>query len=318
VFRIPRRRDEDGIDAARDERCVMATPGSLVPQWLTQDNIVRIESSSSHIYWVTDRNGKAYLRRVPFGGGPVEQIHEGAGRVLAVTDNVVYEVVDNHLLKVDIAASCPVDIADLGPGSWLQIVIDADNVYVADWEKRVIRVAKATGALTELTPATSLLGYLKVSGGYLYFVRTNDIARYPVIGGNVETVVTTGGNVERMLVDSDHVFWVAPAGDAQGDTALYRAPVTGGPRSTLWTASEHTWSAGADAAFIYVGQSGPCGCGVCDDLIVRVPKAGGTPTVLVGGQNYIGWEDKALAVGNGAIAWFTSQSYAQLWSARLP
>jgi hypothetical protein len=302
-------------DVVSDERCVTPTAGILTRQWLTQDNVARIESSGSHVYWVAEKYGKSYLRRVPFGGGQVEQIHEGAGRLMAVDGDVVYEIIDNRLIKVDVAGGCPANVVDLGPGSWSQILVDADNVYVLDWPNRVVRVAKMTAAVAELTPAVPYLFYLTVSGGYLYFARDNDIARYPVAGGNVETIATTG-MVERLLVDSDHVFWIAPDGDAPGSRALYRVPVGGGTPSTLFTSSMSIWAMAADARFLYVAQSGPCGCGVCDGVILRVPKSGGAATVLVGGQDHIGSVE--LAVENGAIAWLTSQNYSQFWSATLP
>ena len=305
------------LDVVRDEQCVTATPGIVVPTWLTQDNISRIESSGGYVYWVGERYGKVYLRRAPMGGGPFEQIHDQAGSLMAVDGDIVYEVVANRLVKVDVTAGCPTDLADLGPGPWQQIVFDADNVYVADFQSRLMRVAKTTGALTELKPATSVMWRLAVSGAYLYFIRENDIVRYPTAGGNVEPVVSARA-IEWMLVDSNDVFWVAPSGDAQGALALYRVGVGGGTPSVLWTSSGALWGMAADAGAIYVGKEGPCGCGVCDDLIVKVPKSGGSPTVLVGGQNNIGWGEKVLTVSNGAIAWLTSQGYAQLWSAPLP
>ena len=308
---------DESHDVVRDEQCVIATPGTAVATRLTQDNIRGIESGGGYVYWTTERQ-KSYLRRTLVRGGPVEQIQEQAGTFVAVDGDVVYELVANRLVQFDVNAGCATDLADLGSGAWLQAVVDADSVYVSDGLSRLVRVAKVTGAVTELNPATSLMQRLAVSDSYLYFVRTDDIARYPVGGGNVELVVPATGYVERMLVDAQDVFWLAPVGDAPGTIALNRVSVRGGVPSVLWTTSKAHWGMAADASAIYVGTHGACGCGVCDDLIIRVPKAGGSPTVLVGGQNSLGWRDSALTVNNGFVAWLNSASYEQLWSAPLP
>lgn len=90
-----------------------------------------------------------------------------------------------------------------------------------------------------------------------------------------EIIAHDCGYLDVMTTDATHLYWGCNPG-----TRIRRMPLTGGTIETLYEGTGYAQSIAVDGGFVYIAQTRG-GAYNYNDLIVRVPVTGGTPTTLV-------------------------------------
>jgi hypothetical protein len=171
---------------------------------------------ASYVYWSSAGAGPVDgMKRMPLGGGPVENIGAAHGYVnIALDDTYVYWgdlLVAGRTPKAGggdqkLATLPPDPAADTGV--WCTAV-DETNVYVSVYIGPVYSIPKNGGTPTEIAPS-GMHRCLAVDKDYVYVAADENISRIRKDGSTTD-VIGPGGAAE-VLVDDDNVFW----GDATG------------------------------------------------------------------------------------------------------
>jgi hypothetical protein len=140
-------------------------------------------------------------------------------------------------------------------------------------------------------------GPIALDADSAYFVyaspsRVGVVAKVPLGGGAVTTIGTTDGvSPSGLAVSGDAAFWTN-TGSFGSNAGVLRVPVSSGTVSNLLVAHHPGFRAiAADSSFVYVVDT--------NETIQRIPRAGGTPTILASGQPVNG----ALAVDATSVYW---------------
>ncbi len=162
-------------------------------------------------------------------------------------------------------------------------------------EKGVQSLPKGGGAPTVLAsqPSGAALG-VAVDASHFYFAlagSSGGSTLYGVAqsGGPVTTLAALDAKVNALATDGANVYFVA------GD-ALSAVSTSGGPVSVLAGGFAGTTSFAVDSAHVYAAVATGSGT---DGAIVRVPVAGGSPTVLAAAQ----WLPQHVAVDANFVYW---------------
>jgi hypothetical protein len=97
-----------------------------------------------------------------------------------------------------------------------------------------------------------------------------------------------------LAVDATHVYWV----DYDGGGGVFRAPKQGGAREMLAGMQPFTRDVAVDDAWVYWALN-TAGMGAPPGAIMRMPKAGGTPSVFAADQ----WNPSRVLVTGGQVLW---------------
>lgn len=129
-------------------------------------------------------------------------------------------------------------------------------------------------------------GDVVVAAGAVFYVASRvsppeyDIRSVPEAGGSVATLLTTPRRIVRLAADATHLYWMESDMGPEADTAIRRRPLAGGAVELvlggIGMLIQFQGGFAVADGFVYAavpGVPGPWN-------LVRVPAAGGAPTVL--------------------------------------
>jgi len=168
----------------------------------------------------------------------------------------------------------------------LSLVEKAGSLYFTDSSDTALkRVALSDGTVTALARRMGNPESVAVQGQNAFWVDGSKLNKTS-LDGAVTTLLATAQrstvHTAQLVVDSSDVFWVS--GDMQA--ALQKVGQSGGTPTVLATMTRPVVALASDASYIYWEEffSEPVSPGCeCGSTIKRVPKAGGSVTVLVDG-----------------------------------
>jgi hypothetical protein len=131
---------------------------------------------------------------------------------------------------------------------------------------------------------------IAVDAGFAFWTTTNDLVMLDLTSGTTTTLASGRSEPRGVKADATHVYWVE--GNWSSAQTVQRIPRAGGAIEPL--SSGDAMDIALDATDIYVAD----GRG---STIWRMPKAGGTPQVLVmGGPAAHPWD---IALDAVAVYW---------------
>lgn len=163
-------------------------------------------------------------------------------------------------------------------------------------------VGTSKNPLRALVSSTVDPQYIVLDTTSVYFISrgnfTNDgaVVKVPLAGGTPAILATNQQQPVGLAVDSTRIYW-----GTQVDSAVHSAALDGSHASVL--ASQSGWfplEIAIDAAYVYWSWTGPSSG---QASIMRVPKGGGTPTILE--PNLF---SDAIAVDASSIYWLNAPS----------
>jgi hypothetical protein len=202
-----------------------AFDGSKVTPLVTLQTIARcpsLASDGTNLYW-GDELGRVWT--VPIAGGAAPLVHDG------------------------------------GAGAVEAIALDSTSIYVSQYDVALQKLPRTGPADAAPTPLTSFAvgeaaSELVLDGAYLYWpgfiAHPPTINRVPTAGGAPNEVLVTNVSPSSLMVDASYVYFI----DASTPASVRRIPKSGGPATTLYTASAGSTlgPAGMDAAAIYFAE----------------------------------------------------------------
>jgi hypothetical protein len=199
---------------------------------------------------------------------------------------------------------------------------DATHVYWVSGPHQISRQAKAGGTVQHLVNGvTGRIIDITVDATYLYWTEddTNLVRRRPKVGGGtIQTLNSQTAGPEFITVDDTHVYWTS--WDLDGPTGhLYRTAKSGGTAQLLVPDNlSFNNTIVVDGQHVYA---------IADGRLVRVPKGGGTKTVLSNSDQvsdfdvdatHIVWADagtvrmREKATGNTGIVTVVNWDYSEV------
>jgi len=228
-----------------------------------EPGIYEMAADATHLYWVDDGqfDGEANVRRMPLDGGPIETLFSAGRSIysLAVGDGAVF------VARTD---------------------LDYDGV--------IYRLPVAGGAPTVLATGFNPTS-VTVDAGWVYY----SAAVSP--GGRILRVPVTGGTPEVIVDDVDNPWDLVASGGTLFYSEMNRGQVMrvdpGGTPVVLASGWVGTGWLTVDAEFVYFSA---CDVSECPDPhLYRVPRAGGTPELLLTGGSL----ELKLAVADDHLQW---------------
>ena len=205
--------------------------------------------------------------------------------------------------RIIIGGNGATTLADIGV---IRMALSPTSLFwVSSAEAQSMPKAGGTPTPLGMAPMGSAYG-VAIDDSYFYFATTSSsfsstISRIPQSGGAVTTLATVTTNVTLLATDGTNVYFI------DGDY-LSAVPAAGGPVSVLASGYTGTSMLKVDSGNLYAAMSqgnGPNGS------ILRVPVAGGRPTLLASAQwdpfdialdaNFIYWTTFASQTGPGAV-----------------
>lgn len=254
-------------------------------------------------------NGNAgFVVRAPLAGGAVEVLTpeiddpfdvavdganayftsggHGAGPSGGETGSAVYAVA--------LAGGAPTKLAD---ALYAQgIAVDATHVYYADADAGELRRVPIAGGASELVVAgVGVVEALAVDETHVFFASKSAgiVGSVEKAGAAAFTTLADGQTTPVSLsVDAEHVYW---ANEDGGE--IQQAPKAGGAVTTVFAASYPGAVHVAGDALVFTDRDW--------QSVLRVPLAGGTPTVLADAED-VPW---ALASDGGTLVWVNAGFY---------
>jgi hypothetical protein len=177
-------------------------------------------------------------------------------------------------------------VTGVAPGESAEyLVVDANNAYAAT-QTAILKIPLSGGAsvaLAQIPPDTGPSG-LAVGESSVYWSQNEystgatqgTIYAVPIDGGTPATIAAIAGSATTVATDDTSVYWAASVAGTTCTTSscenLLEAPLAGGAAVTLSTSAHAPTSFAFDGSNVYWGNG--------DGFLLRMPKTGGTPTVL--------------------------------------
>lgn len=184
----------------------------------------------------------------------------------------------------------------LRPGAGiLATALDASALYWLEPEAgRVMRLGKSQTEPTVLATTDEAMRGMALDDTFVYWTENAAIHRVPKEGGKAQVVAKDISMPDMLSVDGTHVYWYSMMAGV-----IYRAPKKGGAPKKVHADDQHTLHAffldGDDLYFSYGAEK--------KMELLRIPKAGGKPTPVLGGQD----PASAFAVSGDRIYWVTEE-----------
>jgi hypothetical protein len=196
--------------------------GGRVERVLIGDAPVRdIALDGAHLYWVEEGAALNIRTRTVAGGAPVTLATGNApGSLLRLDAAYVYWLDhEDAVRRVPKAGGNPETIVPAIAGGITDFVLDAANVYYAEWDgKRIRKAAVSGGAATTLTTPSNVdqTRRLTTDGASLYWIDQSELNKISVNGGTATTLVRDLDNLpdppSGIVVDGQSVYWTEVAG----------------------------------------------------------------------------------------------------------
>jgi hypothetical protein len=188
------------------------------------------------------------------------------------------------------------------------LAVDATNAYAAT-QTGIVKIPLSGGAPVTLAPIPQDSGPsgLAVAGSRVYWSENayststtqGIIYAVPVDGGTPSTIATIAGSAGSVATDDTSVYWAASLAGTTCTTSsceiLVEAPLAGGTAVTLSTSAHSPTSFAFDGSSVYWGNG--------DGFLLKVPKGGGTATVLA---DYAATSIEGLGLVGSTLYWGAS------------
>jgi hypothetical protein len=158
----------------------------------------------------------------------------------------------------------------------VSIAADASSVYfIVPRAGQVAKVAKSGGQPTVLAETQGMIRALAIDDTDVYWAEEEALYRVPKAGGKAQVAVKDASLVDYLVADEGNLYWY---GSISG--SVMRASKKGGGPARIHNDDKHTLHTifidGADLYFSF---------GAAKKMeLYRMPKGGGTPAQVVGGQ----------------------------------
>jgi sugar lactone lactonase YvrE len=265
-----------GGQACHGGVCACPCPTVLA---VSNDPIAQIAIDSSSVYWTDEGSSSpatGAVMKVPLGGGKATVLASGQNQPvgIAVDGNNVYWTVNGAtepagaVMKLSLAGGQPAIVAS-GQTNPVSVAVDASFVY---WTNQ---------------------------GSNANAYQDGAVMKIPLSGGT-PSVLATGQNAPQgLVVNAQGLYWISNA------EVLLTLPLDssggGQPSQVAPTAPRDFNITGfaTDATSVYWTEG--TGGLPFDSRVMKVPLAGGTPTVLASGQDY----PEGIAIDGSNVYWST-------------
>ncbi len=179
-----------------------------------------------------------------------------------------------------------------GLGDSPSIAVDADSVC---WGTSitVLIATKTTKAVSTIASSQSKPKSVTLYGSSVYWINDKSVMRASKTGGEPTILATEENAPEQLRVGSDGVYWVV-----YFSNELRFLAHAGSQPQTLNAEYVRPKSLAIDATSVYVAENGP-GEGFNNGIVSRIPKGGGTRTILATTQAY----PQGIDVDESAVYW---------------
>jgi len=166
------------------------------------------------------------------------------------------------------------------------IAVDAHNVYwIDDFSNEVLSVPSSGGdpisvarthEVSALTIDATSAYWLDVDGAK----RTSTVKKAPLAGGAAIELASAQLYTGGLAVDSTSVYWI-DLDQPLGTVRVMKVPLEGGPATTLLSMASYSPN---EAGTLAVDETSAYFVGGADGVL-KIPLAGGTPTLLTSGSS---------------------------------
>jgi hypothetical protein len=224
------------------------TSGRCLVTLVPDTDVADFAVSDQGVFWTT--YGEGTVMKVPLGGGPPTILASG--------------------------------YANVTPSG---IAVDAANVYWTNYDLAgtIMKVPVGGGSTTVLASGPAFPARIAVRGANVFWATwanhgaDGSVLKVPVGGGTATTLAHSQTGPDDLIVDADSVYWTT------SDTAgkVRQVPIGGGTTATLVAAHGLSGRLAIVADTIFY-----CTYDDADTIgtLMKVPRAGGTPTVLATGH----------------------------------
>ena len=248
--------------------------------------------------------GRVYWVGVNFGGGSVNAVSRGGGRVtvlagdphspvaVAVDATNVYWISGGAVREAPIGGGSAITLAS-GLSYPFALAVHGTHVYWADAAKGTVNeVPVGGGPVTTLASGQSYPGLVAADSTHVYWSSGGEVNEVPVGGGSVTTLAHGQNGLNSLAVDGEYVYWT----DSLRGT-VNRLPIGGGSVTTLATGQKLPHSVAVHGTHVYWANYDSFDGGT--GTVNEVPVGGGTVTTLASGQS----EPGSLAADDRNVYW---------------
>jgi hypothetical protein len=274
-------------------RCVITLASGL-----QEVGCVAVDGAS--VYWVEGLPGPDFqgaVMKAPIDGGSVTTLASGNGfpwpcHIALDQTNVYWGGADAvGVRKVPLGGGAMTTIAATGSAAG-GLAVDATSAYFSSDFDGVFKVPLAGGALEPVGVPGGV--DLAIDSGHVYWAvrtgaQTTDLLFATLEGGANQPLASSLPQVQALAVDSTDVYVVE-----YGAGQVQAIPITGGPTRTVTSDLFIPSVIALDDQNVYVSTVGS---------VARVPKTGGTSTVLAVDTNIF-----SLAVDASSVYWTNGEA----------